>query len=105
MGNLNKDESQPLEFPNARHIYAHYYNIRGANYAHNGKIEEALESFNKAIELNPLYALAFFNRATIKTDLGDFEGARKDFHLAKSIDVENDCEPALSTREYLQDEI
>ena len=48
--------------------------------ADEGNLEEALENFNKAIETNPNNHIAFFNRATIKIDLGDLEGAKNDFH-------------------------
>jgi tetratricopeptide (TPR) repeat protein len=48
--------------------------------ADEGLLREALENFNKAIDTNPNNHIAFFNRATIKIDLGDLEGAKNDFH-------------------------
>ena len=55
------------------------YCIRGTILADEGNLEEALENFNKAIESNPNNHVAYFNRATVKIDLGDIEGARNDF--------------------------
>lgn len=55
------------------------YCIRGTFMADEGNLEEALENFTKAIETNPNNHIAYFNRATIKIDLGDFDGARNDF--------------------------
>ena len=57
------------------------YCVRGTILADEGNLEEALENFNKAIESNPNNHVAYFNRATVKIDLGDIEGARNDFFL------------------------
>lgn len=102
---FNKNVGKPLQFPELRLIFARYYNIKGANKADEGEFEEALENFNKAIELNPLYAVALFNRATIKADLGDFEGAKDDFIQAKCIEFETSTEAIPSLRDYYQDEM
>jgi tetratricopeptide (TPR) repeat protein len=63
------------------------YNVIGTNHADDGKFLEALEYFSKAIELNPLNSAALFNRATIKADLGDLHGAKKDFALVREIET------------------
>lgn len=55
------------------------YCFQGTEMADKGLLEEALEIFDKAIEINPNNHVAYFNRATIKIDLGDLEGAKKDF--------------------------
>jgi lipoprotein NlpI len=55
------------------------YCIKGIFLADEGNLEGALENFNKAIETNPSNDVAYFNRATIKIDLGDIDGARNDF--------------------------
>ena len=47
--------------------------------ADEGNLNEALENYNKAIEVNPENHIAYYNRATIKIDLGDLEGAKNDF--------------------------
>jgi Flp pilus assembly protein TadD len=56
------------------------YCIEGINMADEGNLYAALENFNKAIEANPNNSIAYFNRATIKVDIGDVEGARNDFY-------------------------
>ena len=58
---------------------SHEYCIKGIFMADEGNLKEALENFNKAIETNPNNQVAYFNRATIKIDLGDLEGAKNDF--------------------------
>ena len=102
---FNKAVGQTLQYPEAKLIFARYYNIKGANKADDGLLEEALENFNKAVELNPHYAVAFFNRATIKADLGDFDGAKEDFHRAKGIDLEFKDLPIPLYKDSLLDEI
>lgn len=54
--------------------------MKGILMADEGLLREALENFNKAIEVNPNNHIAFFNRATIKVDLGDLDGAKVDFN-------------------------
>ena len=56
-----------------------YYCIKGTLMADEGNLGKALENYNKAIEINPENHIAYYNRATIKIDLGDFEGAKIDF--------------------------
>jgi tetratricopeptide (TPR) repeat protein len=55
------------------------YCIKGTLMADEGNLKEALENFNKAIEVNPNNHIAYYNRATVKIDLGDIEGGRNDF--------------------------
>jgi Tfp pilus assembly protein PilF len=64
------------------------YCIKGINMADEGDLRKALENFNQAIEVDPTNHIAYFNRATIKVDLGDIEGAKNDFNwfdIIKSI--------------------
>lgn len=62
--------------------FARYYNLKGSYFADNDMLEDALNCYSKAIELDPDFSTALFNRATIKADLGDLAGAKADFHLA-----------------------
>jgi Tfp pilus assembly protein PilF len=55
------------------------YCVMGISMADEGNLTAALDNFNKAIETNPNNHIAYFNRATIKIDLGDLDGARDDF--------------------------
>ena len=41
---------------------------------------ELLADFNKAIELNPNYADAYYNRGNAKGNLKDYKGAIADFN-------------------------
>ena len=45
----------------------------------NGKYKEALEEFNKAIEIDSSFTNAIFNRALVRDKLGDFYGAINDY--------------------------
>lgn len=56
-----------------------HYCIQGTLMADEGNLKEALKNFNDAIRVNPKNHIAYYNRATIRFDLGDIEGARRDF--------------------------
>ncbi len=43
-----------------------------------GKYEEAVADYTKAIELNPKYGLAYFNRAVARLKTGDRDGSVED---------------------------
>ena len=79
-------------------IFARYHNIKGTKSADNGRIKEALIEFDKAIKLDPEYSLAYFNRGTVKADLGDFIGAKADFEREKELDMLSDPESANTFR-------
>jgi tetratricopeptide (TPR) repeat protein len=81
LGNIQND---PVD---VNKIFARYHNIKGTKSADNGRIKEALKEFNHAIELYPAYSPAYFNRGTIRADLGDFEGAKADFNRAKELEA------------------
>ena len=46
---------------------------------------EAENDFNKAIEINPLYDKAYYNRGILKEELGYGEGALEDYNKAIEI--------------------
>ena len=64
-------------------IFARFYNFKGTMRADEGKFKEAIEYFDKAIALDPHYSAAFFNRATVKADIGYLEDAKSDFENAQ----------------------
>lgn len=68
-------------------ILARFYNLKGTLRADEGKFEEAIEYYDKAIELNPFFYSAFFNRGTIKADMGNYEGAKNDFDEARELEL------------------
>ena len=72
-----------------RESLSQYYNTKGTESADEGDLKEALNFYTKAIELNPQFTIALFNRGTIKADLGDYKGANKDFCLARNIEIKN----------------
>jgi len=45
----------------------------------------AMEDYNMAIKLNPNNALAYKNRASLRRQLGDEQGAQQDLDKAKEI--------------------
>jgi len=61
-----------------------FYNTEGVKNADEGRFKEAAKCFTNAIELEPQDSLSYFNRATVKIDLGDIMGARSDFALSES---------------------
>lgn len=55
------------------------HNNLGDAYANQGNFTKSIEEFTKAIDLNPLYADAFHNRANSYLKLGDLEKAKQGF--------------------------
>ncbi|MEY4382568.1 MAG: hypothetical protein RI995_110, partial [Bacteroidota bacterium] len=58
-----------------------YFN-RGIAKAKSGDPKQAIDDFNKAISLNPVYAEAFFMRAVSKSNLGEQRAAIQDCNNA-----------------------
>ncbi len=58
----------------------------GVKYGIDEKYSESLESFNKAIEINPIYAKAFLYRGLTKTELSDYKGAVRDYTITIELD-------------------
>lgn len=65
-------------------IHKLFYNTKGVKKADEGKFREASDWFTQAIELAPDDSISYFNRATVKMNIGDFQGARSDFKLSES---------------------
>jgi len=65
-------------------IFKLFYNTKGVKKSDEGKFKEAAKYFTKAIGLEPKDSLSYFNRATVKIDSGDVQGAREDFALSES---------------------
>ena len=67
-------------------FYAEYYNDLGNLLSRlDGREEEALAAYAKAIALSPPYYEAHLNRGMLRTQRGDHEGARADFERALAI--------------------
>ena len=61
-----------------------FYNTTGVQKSDEGKFKEAIKYFTKAIGLEPKDSQSYFNRATVRIDSGDIQGARTDFALSES---------------------
>ncbi len=58
----------------------------GVKYGIDEKYNKSLESFNKALEINPIYAKAFLYRGLTKTELSDYKGAIRDYTITIELD-------------------
>ena len=65
------------------------YNNRGKAKYKLGKYQDAIEDYNKAIELKPDYVDAYYNRGIAKANLGKFQEAIEDCN--KVIELMPDC--------------
>lgn len=61
-----------------------FFNTEGVKMADECKFDEAIEYFTKAAKLEPEDSLSYFNRATVKMEIGNLPGARSDFILSES---------------------
>jgi len=61
------------------------YNNVGNSYVGAGQYQQAVESYDEAIRLNPGYALAYNNRGGAYVQLGQYEKAIADYGVATRI--------------------
>ncbi len=61
-----------------RDNYLGYY-IRGITYFNLGQYRQAIQDFNRAIELDPQYEVAYLNRGVAYEKLGDYQQAVQDY--------------------------
>ncbi len=74
------------EFSN---LYLQYTNL-GTAQRRQDKLEEALQSYNKAYALNDHSAAVLSNRASLKRKMKDYEGSHEDYTSALELDPLND---------------
>ena len=63
-------------------LMASVHHIRGMAYYEQGELDRAVTAFDRAIELKPDYASAFFNRGLAYSAMGDYDRAIADFTQA-----------------------
>jgi tetratricopeptide (TPR) repeat protein len=68
--------------------YAYYH--RGTTYANLGNYRQAIEDYNKVIEINPKYREAFNNRGNAYLLLGNYRQAIADYDLAIEINPKDE---------------
>ena len=73
------------------------HNNRGLACRDEGDYDRAIESFAKAIELNPNYAAAYNNRGNAYRDIGNFDHAIADY--TKAIELKPDFVEAYNHRD------
>jgi len=71
-------------------------NVLGAAFKGQGKLQEAAQAFDKAIQLKPDYAAAYSNRGVVLTDLGQLKEAVDSYN--KAIQLKPDYAEAYSNR-------
>jgi Leucine-rich repeat (LRR) protein len=76
----NLDRSQDFKLDTMAYIR------RGQSKQDSGDINGAIDDFDRAIEINPDFALAYFHRGSAKSDLEDLVGALADLDRAIQID-------------------
>ena len=74
------------------------YNRRGIRSYDLGEYENAILSYEKAINLKPDYAIAYYNRGCVNTKLGESERAIADY--SKAIELKPDLAEAYNNRGY-----
>ena len=67
-------------------ILSLFYNNRGKTKTELGRYEESIRDFDKAIELNPNFAVAYYTRGLAKRNLGRFDAADEDINKAVELD-------------------
>lgn len=78
------------------------YNFRGLDKAKTGKFKEAIEDFDKGIEIKPTGQI-YYNRAYSKSMIEDFNGAIQDYD--KTIEFEYRLAEAYFERGYCKDQL
>ncbi|MEK6809775.1 MAG: tetratricopeptide repeat protein [Nanoarchaeota archaeon] len=68
------------------YLVASTCNSRGSTKKNLEDFQGAISDYNKALQIDPNYAIAYNNRGVAKMHLGDFKGAISDYNKALQID-------------------
>ena len=75
--------------------------VSGMSYFKLGNYQQALEAYNKALDLNPNFADGYINRSIVCTKLGNYEQVKNDIKTMFSMDIfKNDY---ISTFQTIQE--
>lgn len=93
-----KGDTQKLEqyTDNINKLSATDWKEKGYAFFNEKKYDKALEAYNKAIELNPKYAVAYSNRGIVYDELGKYQEAITD--LDKAIELNPNLAQAFNNR-------
>ncbi|KAG8239850.1 hypothetical protein J437_LFUL014816 [Ladona fulva] len=87
---LKDDYSKQIEESGLRNIsekeLALLYNNRGHSMYMQVEFDSAMDDYNKALEYDPMLAVALYNRGTVQYRMGNFEAALEDMEKALSLD-------------------
>ena len=67
-------------------------NIRGVIYYQLGNNQEAIADLTQALQINPNFVAAYYNRGNTRYELGDETGAFEDYNQARLIEPDNDID-------------
>jgi len=101
-GSWGDELIQKISDPNKPLTSASEYNFRGLEKAKAGKFKEAIEDFDKAIEIKPTGQI-YYNRAYSKSMIEDFNGAIQDYD--KTIELKYRLAEAYFERGYCKDQV
>ena len=82
---------------------ANTYNNRGFTHNNEGEYEKAIVALNKAVELEPTFAIAYSNRGWSYIGLGQYEQAIAD--CTKAIELDSNLALAYNSRGWAYTEL
>ncbi len=105
---LNEEERQALRRAPTKNVKAYEYYLRGRQYFHQARkksLQYALEMFNRAVELDPEFALAYAGVADCCTTLNMFYPTEGDVEQAqaasrRALELDPDLAEARSARAW-----
>ena len=86
-----------------KNLTAEEYYDKGLDFYHDNQLRKSELYFSEAIKLDSTFPVSFFNRAMVRTDLGNTEQALTDYSTA--IKLKSDYHEALENRGALKDDL